>query len=45
MIRWKPLLISLGISLGVGALSGAVVSPAQALEFSRLLGLIIKNPG
>ena len=28
MIRWKPLLISLGISLGVGALSGAVVSDA-----------------
>lgn len=26
-------------------LSGAAVSPAQALEFSRLLGLIIKNPG
>ncbi|MGI6262041.1 MAG: TspO/MBR family protein [Acutalibacteraceae bacterium] len=36
MIRWKPLLISLGISLGVGALSGAIVSDAaqqyQALQ-------------
>lgn len=36
MIRWKPLLISLGIGLGVGALSGAIVSDAaqqyQALQ-------------
>lgn len=28
MIRWKPLLISLAISLGVGALSGVIVSDA-----------------
>lgn len=28
MIRWKPLFLSLGISLGTGALSGAIVSNA-----------------
>jgi len=32
-----------GVSLSIDDIKGAIVSPMQAMDFSRLLGLIIKE--